>query len=157
MKEIKINDIVIELKKDYLTRAEGEGIITYAIQSFNNKGIIEGLSYDYLGLENAFFDALCLICVKDFDDEKRELIYNAGMKNILIDKIINAKDIYNEMHFIAKEFTSIGNTLSIFVENLFSKLPNEEMLDNLNAKMPELKSALEQYNKIINGSNQEGE
>ena len=138
-----------ELKKDYLTREESNAIIINSMKKFFNSetNVIEGLNFEYLSLEERFFDSLGLLCIKDYNDKLKEYIYNEGKEEELLCSIKNAEDTYEMLYLIADKASSLENLLSDFLK----KLPNMDDLKNIDDLIPQIKDAFDKYDKITKG------
>lgn len=141
-----------KLKKDYLTRVEGEAIIANAMKGFNKPGLVEELNFDYFSMDERFFDSLGLLCIEDYNDEIKEYIYNEGKIEELLESITNASEIYDMLYCIADKTSSLDNVLIGLLRNL----PNNEDIKNLDELMPQLKETFDRYDDITRKNN-EGE
>lgn len=141
-----------KLKKDYLTRVEGEAIIANAMKGFNKPGLVEGLNFDYFSMDERFFDSLGLLCIEDYNDEIKEYIYNEGKIEELLESITNASEIYDMLYCMADKTSSLDNVLIGLLRNL----PNNEDIKNLDELMPQLKETFDRYDDITRKNN-EGE
>lgn len=141
-----------KLKKDYLAKEEIDAIIIAAMEAFKEPSLIEGLNFNYLAMEHSFIDSLGILCIENFDDDKRDEIYNKGLIDELIDNIKNARYAYNLLHTIADK--SINNIEGVI--NKFSDISDENIdLENLEKMLPQLQEAFKQYDKIINRNTEE--
>lgn len=138
-----------ELKKDYLTRVESNAIIVNAMKEFYEEGIVDGLSFNYLGMDERFFDSLGLLCIKDYNDEIKEFIYNEGKTEELLASITNAEDAYNMLYMIADKTSSLENIMYGLLKNI----PDMKDLKNLDDLAPRLNNAFDKYEKIIHKNN----
>lgn len=136
-----------ELKKDYLTREEVKTMLIVALQNFQQEGNIEGYLYDYFSMEDSFFDALGLFCIKDFNDEIRENLYNKGLFNELLDKVTNAKHAYDTMYLIANKMSSIDNIVGTLVKTVIKNVPDEKSMKKLLKNWDKI---TKEYNEIMN-------
>lgn len=141
-----------KLKKNYLTRVEGEAIIANAMKGFNKSGLVEGLNCDYFSMDERFFDSLGLLCIEDYNDEIKEGIYNEGKTEELLESITNALEIYDMLYYIADKVSSLDNALIGLLRNL----PNNEDIKNLDELIPQLKETFNKYDDITRKQN-EGE
>lgn len=141
-----------KLKKDYLAKEEIDAIIIAAMEAFKEPSLIEGLNFNYLAMEHSFIDSLGILCIENFDDDKRDEIYNKGLIDELIDSIKNARYAYSLLHTIADK--SINNIEGVI--NKFSDISDENIdLENLEKMLPQLQEAFKQYDKIINRNTEE--
>ena len=137
-----------KLKRDYLTKEEIDTIIIAAMKAFREEGLIEGLNFNYLAMEHSFFDSLGIFCIKDFDDEARDELYNKGLLDEFIDSIKNARYTYNLLHSIADK--SINNIEGV-ITKLFGDISNNNInIEDLEKALPQLQEAFTKYDKIIN-------
>lgn len=141
-----------KLKKDYLTRVESNAIIVNAMKGFYEEGIVDGLNFNYLGMDERFFDSLGLLCIEDYNDEIKEFIYNEGKTEELLASITNAEDAYNMLYMIADKTSSLENIMYGLLKNI----PDMKDLKNLDDLAPRLNNAFDKYEKIIHKNN-EGE
>lgn len=141
-----------KLKKDYLTRVESNAIIVNAMKGFYKEGIIDGLNFNYLSMDERFFDSLGLLCIEDYNDEIKESIYNEGKTEELLASITNAEDAYNMLYMIADKTSSLENIMYGLLKNI----PDMKDLKNLDDLAPRLNNAFDKYEKIIHKNN-EGE
>ena len=142
-----------KLKKDYLTKEEIDAIIIAAMGAFREESLIEGLNFNYLAMEHSFIDSLGLICIKDFNDEIRDEIYNEGLRDEFIDSIKNARYTYNLLHTIADK--SINNIEGV-INKLFGDIANSNTnLEDLQEALPQLQEVFQKYDNIVNRSDEE--
>ncbi len=125
-------------------------LVKVSIQEFCNKGIIEELNYDYIGMEEAFFNALCITCIENYDENMREELYNKGLFMELVDYITNARYAYNLVHTISDKVFSINNSIDNFLNKLIDKIPEMDNLNEIIGNLPdEFKEVFSQYRSII--------
>lgn len=140
-----------KLKKDYLTRVESNAIIANAMKGFNKTGIVEGLNFDYLDMDERFFDSLGLLCIEDYSDEIKDSIYNEGKTEELLESITNASETYDMLYYLADRTASLDNSLI----NILRSLPNNEDIKNLDELVPQLKETFDKYDDIVKRNNNE--
>jgi len=140
-----------KLKKDYLTRVESNAIIANAMKGFNKTGIVEGLNFDYLDMDERFFDSLGLLCIEDYSDEIKDNIYNEGKTEELLESITNASETYDMLYYLADRTASLDNSLI----NILRSLPNNEDIKNLDELVPQLKETFDKYDDIVKRNNNE--
>ena len=140
-----------KLKKDYLTRVESNAIIANAMKGFNKTGIVEGLNFDYLDMDERFFDSLGLLCIEDYSDEIKDGIYNEGKTEELLESITNASETYDMLYYLADRTASLDNSLI----NILRSLPNNEDIKNLDELVPQLKETFDKYDDIVKRNNNE--
>lgn len=144
-----------KLKKDYLTKEEIDAIIIAAMGAFREESLIEGLNFNYLAMEHSFIDSLGLICIKDFNDEIRDEIYNEGLRDEFIDSIKNARYAYDLLNKIADK--SINNIEGV-INKFFSNIPENDInLDDIEKVLPQFQEVVEKYNNIVNRNDEETE
>lgn len=142
-----------KLKKDYLTKEEIDAIIIAAMGAFREESLIEGLNFNYLAMEHSFIDSLGLICIKDFNDEIRDEIYNEGLRDEFIDSIKNARYTYDLLNKIAdKSINNIEGVISKFFGNISE---NDVNLDDIEKVLPQFQEVVEKYNNIVNRNDEE--
>lgn len=136
-----------KLKKDYLTREESKAIIANSMKNFFDKedNLIEGLNFNYLDMDERFFDSLGLFCIEDYNDDIKDYIYNEGKQEELLDSIKNANETYDMLYCVADKTSSLENILY----DVFKSLPRQEDIGNLNELMPNLKETFDKYDEII--------
>lgn len=140
-----------KLKKDYLTRVESNAIIANAMKGFDKSGIIEGLNFDYLNMDERFFDSLGLLCIEDYNDEIKDGIYNEGKTEELLASITNASETYDMLYYLADRAASLDNALIGLLRNL----PNNDDIKNLDELVPQLKETFDKYDDITRRNNNE--
>lgn len=140
-----------KLKKDYLTRVESYAIIANAMKGFDKFGIIEGLNFDYLNMDERFFDSLGLLCIEDYNDEIKDGIYNEGKTEELLASITNASETYDMLYYLADRAASLDNALIGLLRNL----PNNDDIKNLDELVPQLKETFDKYDDITRRNNNE--
>lgn len=140
-----------KLKKDYLTRVESNAIIANAMKDFNKSGIIEGLNFDYLNMDERFFDSLGLLCIENYNDEIKDGIYNEGKTEELLMSITNASEAYDMLYYLADRTASLDNALIGLLRNL----PNNDDIKNLDELVPQLKETFDKYDDITRRNNNE--
>jgi len=140
-----------KLKKNYLTRVESNAIIANAMKGFNKSGIIEGLNFDYLDMDERFFDSLGLLCIEDYNDEIKDGIYNEGKTEELLASITNASETYDMLYYLADRAASLDNALIGLLRNL----PNNDDIKNLDELVPQLKETFDKYDEITRRNNNE--
>ena len=140
-----------KLKKDYLTRVESNAIIANAMKGFNKPGIIEGLNFDYLDMDERFFDSLGLLCIENYNDEIKDGIYNEGKTEELLASITNASETYDMLYYLADRAASLDNALIGLLRNL----PNNDDIKNLDELVPQLKETFDKYDDITRRNNNE--
>lgn len=140
-----------KLKKDYLTRVESNAIIANAMKGFNKTGIIEGLNFDYLDMDERFFDSLGLLCIENYNDEIKDGIYNEGKTEELLASITNAMEAYDMLYYLADRAASLDNALIGLLRNL----PNNDDIKNLDELVPQLKETFDKYDEITRRNNNE--
>lgn len=142
-----------KLKKDYLTKEEIDAIIIAAMGAFREESLIEGLNFNYLAMEHSFIDSLGLICIKDFNDEIRDEIYNEGLRDEFIDSIKNARYTYDLLNKIAdKSINNIEGVINKFFGNISE---NDINLDDIEKVLPQFQEVVEKYNDIVNRNDEE--
>lgn len=142
-----------KLKKDYLTKEEIDAIIIAAMGAFREESLIEGLNFNYLAMEHSFIDSLGLICIKDFNDEIRDEIYNEGLRDEFIDSIKNARYTYDLLNKIAdKSINNIEGVINKFFGNISE---NDVNLDDIEKVLPQFQEVVEKYNNIVNRNDEE--
>lgn len=138
MKEIKNDNLTIKLKKDFLTRSESGAIIETCVENLKeNPGNIEGLMYDYLGVEEYFINCLGLICIEDFTDDLKEQIYNNGLEDEVIYEITNAEKTLSNLWNVLDLMYSNENILNSNLKKLIDKLPDKIEMDEILDKLPQ--------------------
>ncbi|MCI6457197.1 MAG: hypothetical protein MSA56_05805 [Clostridium sp.] len=140
-----------KLKKNYLTRVESNAIIANAMKDFNKSGIIEGLNFDYLNMDERFFDSLGLLCIENYNDEIKDGIYNEGKTEELLASITNASETYDMLYYLADRAASLDNALIGLLRNL----PNNDDIKNLDELVPQLKETFDKYDDITRRNNNE--
>ena len=140
-----------KLKKDYLTRVESNAIIANAMKGFNKAGIVEGLNFDYLDMDERFFDSLGLLCIEDYNDDIKDGIYNEGKTEELLASITNASETYDMLYYLADRAASLDNALIGLLRNL----PNNDDIKNLDELVPQLKETFDKYDDITRRNNNE--
>ena len=140
-----------KLKKNYLTRVESNAIIANAMKDFNKSGLIEGLNFDYLNMDERFFDSLGLLCIENYNDEIKDGIYNEGKTEELLMSITNASETYDMLYYLADRTASLDNALIGLLRNL----PNNDDIKNLDELVPQLKETFDKYDDIIRRNNNE--
>lgn len=143
-----------KLKKDYLTKEEIDTIIIAAMNSLRkDENLIEGLNFNYLAMEHSFFDSLGIFCIKDFNDEERDKLYNEGLLDEFIDSVKNARYAYNLLHTIADK--SVNNIEGV-INKLFGDITNSNTnLEDLQEALPQLQEVFQKYDNIVNGNAEE--
>ena len=140
-----------KLKKNYLTRVESNAIIANAMKGFDKSGIIEGLNFNYLDMDERFFDSLGLLCIEDYNDEIKDGIYNEGKTEELLASITNASETYDMLYYLADRAASLDNALIGLLRNL----PNNDDIKNLDELVPQLKETFDKYDDITRRNNNE--
>lgn len=140
-----------KLKKNYLTRVESNAIIANAMKDFNKSGIVEGLNFDYLNMDERFFDSLGLLCIENYNDEIKDGIYNEGKTEELLMSITNASETYDMLYYLADRASSLDNALIGLLRNL----PNNDDIKNLDELVPQLKETFDKYDDITRRNNNE--
>lgn len=143
-----------KLKKDYLTRSESKAIIANSMKNFfdTENNIINGLNFNFLDMDERFFDSLGLFCIEDYNDEIKEAIYNEGKEEELLESITNAADTYEMLYYIAEKASSIDNSLFELLKNF----GGENNYDEIEKVMPQLQDAFKKYDEITRKTNNEG-
>ena len=140
-----------KLKKNYLTRVESNAIIANAMKDFNKSWIIEGLNFDYLNMDERFFDSLGWLCIENYNDEIKDGIYNEGKTEELLASITNASETYDMLYYLADRAASLDNALIGLLRNL----PNNDDIKNLDELVPQLKETFDKYDDITRRNNNE--
>ena len=140
-----------KLKKNYLTRVESNAIIANAMKDFNKSWIIEWLNFDYLNMDERFFDSLGLLCIENYNDEIKDGIYNEGKTEELLASITNASETYDMLYYLADRAASLDNALIGLLRNL----PNNDDIKNLDELVPQLKETFDKYDDITRRNNNE--
>ena len=122
------------------------------MKDFNKSGIIEGLNFDYLNMDERFFDSLGLLCVENYNDEIKDEIYNEGKTEELLASITNASETYDMLYYLADRAASLDNALIGLLRNL----PNNDDIKNLDELVPQLKETFDKYDDITRRNNKRG-
>lgn len=156
--EIIINEKKIKLKKNYLTNAEVNFIVSEALKTYIDKeeNDIEGYDYNPLTMITNFYAMLFELCIKDYNLDNIEdynKYYNDGVHLKLLENIINAKEAYDLMIKLSGEITSLSNIIGRSLKLFIDKIPEKNDFSEILTKLPEeWQKVADEYNNIIGKS-----
>lgn len=165
MLEYKLNDKETIKCKESLSEAEYLAIIDVAIDAYkdgigNQKDLFGVVPYNPVKAQQAFYRALCEICIEDYDSNRFSEYFEAGIPSLLVMDVINASEALDTVYDIINNSMSISVTINKFLSGVLSlldeKLPEGVDMTKILKKFPkDLSKALESYTSIITSSKEE--
>ena len=158
---MEIKGTEVKLKKDYLTNAEVNYILSEVLNTYIKSGDIKDYDFSPLSMITAFYSLLFSICIEDYeisniDDYNK--YYNIGAQYELLKNITNAEEAYHLMMLLSERLSDFNGILNKGINNLMdflsSKIPDAKEMNKMVNKLPkEWQKVMNDYNNITNKNN----
>lgn len=158
---MEIKGTEVKLKKDYLTNAEVNYILSEVLNTYIKSGDIEDYDFSPLSMITAFYSLLFSVCIEDYeisniDDYNK--YYNIGTQYELLKNITNAEEAYHLMMLLSERLSDFNGILNKGINNLMnflsSKIPDAKEMNKMVNKLPkEWQKVMNDYNNITNKNN----
>lgn len=165
MLELKLNDKETIKFKEGLSEVEYITIIEYTIDAYRDglgeqKDLFGVVPYNPIKAQQAFYRALCEICIENYDSNKYAKYFEANVPTILVKNVKNALEAQNTVNEIIHNSMSLSVTINNFLSGVLNmldgKLPTGDDLAKSLKKLPkEFNKMLETYSTIKNASKKE--
>lgn len=165
MLEYKLNDNETVKCKNSLSEAEYITVIEVAIDAYKDgiggqKDLFGVVPYNPVKAQQAFYRALCEICIEDYDSSRFSEYFEAGIPNLLSLEVINAAEAYDTVQDIIANSMSLSVTINNFLSGVLNlldeKLPEGVDMTKILKKFPkDLGKALADYTAVMKPSKAE--
>lgn len=165
MLEYKLNDTETIKCKEGLSETEYIAIIDVTIEAYkdgigNQKDLLGVVPYNPIKAQQAFYRALCEMCIEDYDNQRFSEYFEAGIPSLLISEVKNASEALNTVNNIINNSMSLSVTLNNFLSGILNmldeKLPDGADLTKVLKKFPkDLSKALINYTEVMTPSKEE--
>ncbi len=165
MREYKLNDNETVKWKGSLSEAEYVALIDIAIDAYKDgigdqKDSFGIVPYNPIKAQQAFYRALCEMCIEDYDSNKFAEYFEAGIPYLLVTYVTNAEEALQAAYKIIDDSLSMSVTVNKFLSGVLDlldeKLPEGTDMVKVLKKFPkDLGKALSDYTSVISPSKEE--
>lgn len=165
MLEYKLNnDETIKYKKG-LSEAEYLTVIEFAIDAYKDgiggqQDLFGVVPYNPVKAQQAFYRALCEVCIEDYDSARYAEYFEAGIPVILVMEVSNAAEAWDTVQSIIDNSMSMSVTINKFLSGVLSMLDEKlsegvDMAKVLKKFPKDLSKALADYTEVMSPSKAE--
>lgn len=165
MLEYELNDNETVKCKKGLSEAEYITTIEVAIDAYKDgigdqKDLLGVVPYNPIKAQQAFYRALCEMCIEDYDSSRYAEYFEAGIPVLLTMEVANAAEAWDTIQDIINNSMSLSVTINNFLVGVLNlldeKLPEGVDMAKVLKKFPkDLGKALSDYTAVMSPSKAE--